>query len=222
MDYLSESDWDVSLSDSPSDSDDEDSDSSDEVSSDSYLEPHVQAEDDSGMTLFKVLHVLQAMDEVGIKLPAFLHAISWGNLECTQNDTVRAARAGLMTSAELPRILQYWWKPPRKKTSHKRRPNGAKQVMEDFAHQCMTTIIRKEMQLLSSIFRSSVGPDVTKEQLTSFDFGSMILSARTQAPILWIILSTIVCKKQVQKNPEKVLNLCFYFDEILYAKKNYR
>ena len=78
------------------------------------------------------------------------------------------------------------------------------------------------MQLLSSIFRSSVGPDVTKEQLTSFDFESMILSARTQAPILWIILSTIVCKKQVQKNPEKVLNLCFYFDEILYAKKNYR
>ncbi|KAG5645939.1 hypothetical protein DXG03_004729 [Asterophora parasitica] len=50
----------------------------------------------------KVAYVLCVMDSVGINLPIFLDALSWGDKGCILDGKIRYERTALMTSVELP------------------------------------------------------------------------------------------------------------------------
>jgi|SRR6266481_72265 len=76
-----------------------------------------------------IQHILTIMDGLGINLPIFLDALSWGDPECIQDAKIRYSRSALMNGKELPGILQCWWKPPRSSGSKKRWPRGARPVM---------------------------------------------------------------------------------------------
>lgn len=81
----------------------------------------------------RVHAVLQTMADVGLNLPLFLDAVSWGSDDCVQDARIRYARSSLMNSEELPGILRRWWKPPRSKLSGKSRTQAANVVVEAFA-----------------------------------------------------------------------------------------
>ncbi|KAI0308528.1 hypothetical protein OF83DRAFT_1018302, partial [Amylostereum chailletii] len=60
----------------------------------------------------RVKSVLTHMKTVGLDLPHFLNALSWGDPACTSDDTVRFTRTGLFMSEKFPQILRRWAKPP--------------------------------------------------------------------------------------------------------------
>ncbi|KAJ7718801.1 hypothetical protein B0H16DRAFT_1796874 [Mycena metata] len=61
----------------------------------------------------KVKTVLACMRTEGLNLPIFLDAVCWGDPKCIADATVRYARTALMTSEELPGILERCYNPPR-------------------------------------------------------------------------------------------------------------
>ncbi|GLB41759.1 hypothetical protein LshimejAT787_1003590 [Lyophyllum shimeji] len=183
-----ETDWDEESTDSSSDDEStppihDDFASFDQEPSDneSSMPDHAPGSPVDTRKLEKVRHVLDAMDQAGITLPAFLDAISWGDPACTQDHRVRAARSSLMKSEELPRIVRHWWQPP---TSHGKQATSAKEAMVDFSQQCLGTIISKEMRAAASLFASKAGEDVTRDHLTSFEFNTMIQALPRNIPAI--------------------------------------
>jgi len=90
------------------------------TASDSETEPELPSPPDaqeadettSLQTADKVRPVLHALETVGMDLPSFLDALSWGNPDCIKDPTIRISRTKLMKSNKLLRILRHWWKPP--------------------------------------------------------------------------------------------------------------
>lgn len=157
----------------------------------------------------KVQKVLFAMESVGINLPIFLDALSWGDAECIADSKIQYARSSLLMSAELPGILQRWWKPPRASGSRKARPRGARPTMEQFAISCVDNIVENEMEKLGPVFRSPVGEDVKEETLTEFHFQTFIDQVKELAPQMWSFLwnrsySLQQRNRNTRKVPEKV------------------
>ena len=128
------------------------------------------------------------MEDLKINLTIFLDALSWGDVACISNATVRYARTGLMKSEELPLILRHWWKPPRAPGSNNRRPLGATVVMENFAHECSTKVMDRELEKSAGLFKSPAGDDVTEEQLTGTVFNETIHEVKKKSPHLWSLL----------------------------------
>lgn len=194
------------------------SSSSNDPDSDEPVEPALSlpAIDDSAIfndssVLNKVHQVLNSMAAVGITLPEFLDAVSWGNAACIQDGLVRGARTNLMTSPELPRILRHWWNPPASQISRKQRSKGAKDIMEAFAQECLKHVLDTEMDSLSRLFRSPAGTDVTAKHLTSLTFTSMIETVQELAPTVWDVLFSVAVtssqsRRNRRKNPIKVSN----------------
>ncbi|KAK7043415.1 hypothetical protein R3P38DRAFT_3440329 [Favolaschia claudopus] len=152
----------------------------------------------------KVTKVLALMDGLGINLPIFLDALSWGDLECTSNAKIRYARSALLNSIELPAILRRWWRPPRPTTSKKARPKGAKPVMESFALECSLQVLELELEGLADLFKSPAGPDVTEEELVGTSFPILIAGAKKRAPNLWnLLMSLSRTSSQREQYPEK-------------------
>ncbi|KAJ7938842.1 hypothetical protein B0H13DRAFT_1496236, partial [Mycena leptocephala] len=108
--------------------------------------------------------ILALMDGIGINVPIFLDALSWGDAACTLDAKIRYERSALLNSTELPNILQRWWKPPRRPGSKKARPKGATAAMQNFAFNCSLQVLELELENLADIFKSPAGPDVTEEE----------------------------------------------------------
>ncbi|KAH7921722.1 hypothetical protein BV22DRAFT_1107053 [Leucogyrophana mollusca] len=120
------------------------------------------------------------MGSLGLSLPTFLYAISWGNQGCVSDSQVRAVRTALMNSKLLPRILQHWWKPPRSAASHKSRSKAARNVMEEFAERCLRDALERELAAVSEILRSS--DDMSEEFFTGTVFDVLIEEVQHLAP----------------------------------------
>jgi hypothetical protein len=156
-----------------------------------------------------IKHLLVVMDGMGINLPIFLDALSWGDPECIQDAKIWYARSALMNSKELPGILQRWWKPPRSSGSKKKRPRGAGPVMENFAAECTQSILNRELEAIATQLVSPAGEDIKEETLTSLIFEEMIIDMMAKAPTLWKLLRSMAYtseqqKRNTEKNPDKV------------------
>ncbi|KAJ7260768.1 hypothetical protein C8J57DRAFT_1072247 [Mycena rebaudengoi] len=207
---------DGSPSDSGSDSDDSDFDpsmdivesedeSDDQVDSDTALRKNLK----EGSLVDKVKAVLFVMDGMGINLPIFLDALSWGDTKCTLDPKIRFHRTSLLNSIELPLILSRWLRPPRPPKSKKARPKGAKNVMQDFAVQCTADILEKELESLATVFSSPAGQDITEKELTGTSMPGMASEVKTIAPRLWLFLMRLARSAEQQrrtpsKDPQKV------------------
>ncbi|KAJ7886060.1 hypothetical protein B0H13DRAFT_2235222 [Mycena leptocephala] len=130
--------------------------------------------------------------------------INWGDEECTQNAKIRVDRTQLLNSAELPGILQRWWKPPRSRSGKKKRPKGARAVMQNFAFDCSQQILEEEMEQLVKAFKSPAGDDVKEEHLTGISFPQMVARVKKIAPNLWVVLSRLArSQSQQERSPMK-------------------
>ncbi|KII93855.1 hypothetical protein PLICRDRAFT_102389 [Plicaturopsis crispa FD-325 SS-3] len=169
---------------------------------------------EGAMMAFKVNKVLLEIDAQGLDLPIFLDALSWGDPGCTsgREANIRYARSSLMHSTELPGILERWWKPPRSSKTKKRRPEGGKKSMEEFAASCVESMLQSEMAAVASPLKSPAGEDLTEETLTSISFSALGTEMKTRAPNLWRMLrgsaySAAQAKRNTTKNPDKVSKL---------------
>jgi hypothetical protein len=161
-----------------------------------------------GSLVERVVKVLDFMAGLGINLPIFLDALSWGDAACIFDAKVRYARTGLMKSKELPLILRQWWKPPRTPGSGNSRSAGATTVMEQFAQECTAKVMHRELEKLAALFKSPPGDDVAEEQLTGTSFNETINKVQKISPHLWSLLHGLAYREQQQENntrksPEK-------------------
>ncbi|KAJ7785521.1 hypothetical protein B0H14DRAFT_3584045 [Mycena olivaceomarginata] len=131
----------------------------------------------------KVKAVLAAVRTEGLNLPIFLDAVCWGDPQCIADATVRYARTSLMTSEELPGIIERCYNPPRPVGE---RPGGGRQVLFDFAVQCVSDAIDREMKISAPLFLSPP-EELSEEHLTSLDFEALKVQVQTSAPNLWLI-----------------------------------
>ena len=102
----------------------------------------------------KVKHVLQAMKEVGMDIPIFLDALSWGTDQCTQDGEIRYHRSALLQSKELPNILLQWWKAPISKGTKRARARAAAPAMEAFAATVSQSVLNREKRSRKIRFKS--------------------------------------------------------------------
>ncbi|KAJ7272390.1 hypothetical protein C8J57DRAFT_1599607 [Mycena rebaudengoi] len=152
----------------------------------------------------KIKAVLYAMDSVGINLPIFLDALSWGDADCIADGQIRFARSGLMSSAELPGILRRWWTPPRTGNSRQSRTKGGKDAMEKFAEECMQSIIERELDGIATTMSSPTGDDVDEEELTGTSFADLIDVVQKSAPHSWALVNRMAySQKQEERNTHK-------------------
>ncbi|GLB46007.1 hypothetical protein LshimejAT787_5400040 [Lyophyllum shimeji] len=156
----------------------------------------------------KVEYVLRVMDSIGINLPIFLDALSWGDEACTQNAKIRYERAAFMNSQELPKILRQWLKPERSPGSKKKRARGAAPTMKAFALECIEDLVDKELRQLAPHLASPAGEDVEPETLLSTGFAGMQQDVEASAPSCLRLLKKMACRKgqedNAKKGPEKV------------------
>ncbi|KAF8064098.1 hypothetical protein FPV67DRAFT_1420267 [Lyophyllum atratum] len=152
----------------------------------------------------KVTQTLHFMDSVGINLPIFLDALSWGDESCTQEGKVRYERAALMNSQELPGILRRWLKPPRTPGSKKKHPRGAAPTMKAFALDCVEEVVDRELELLAPHLKSPAGDDVQAETLTSTGFEGMQKDVEAAAPSCFRLFQKMASRRsQHIRNTEK-------------------
>ncbi|KAJ7904125.1 hypothetical protein B0H13DRAFT_2233915 [Mycena leptocephala] len=155
--------------------------------------------------LEKVKKVLAAMHDVGLPLPLFLDALSWGDTKCTADQACRYARTSLMVSDELPEILARWHKPPRAAGS---KPAGACPPLEEFALKTVCSCIDRGIKLSASLFLSPP-EDLSEEQLTSLNFDSFKTEVKSGNPMLWEVLrhaaySPLQKSRNKHKDPDMV------------------
>lgn len=157
----------------------------------------------------KVHKVLDYMNLLGINLPLFLDALSWGDSGCVRDERIKGARTALMGSTKLSGILKRWWKPPHTSVkSHKARAAGARATLKDFATSCLTEIFGEEMELIAKILHSS-GGDIKEKDFTDIDFEEIIEDVKEAAPNIWSLLRSAAYrprqeKRNTKKDPDKV------------------
>ncbi|KAJ7240932.1 hypothetical protein C8J57DRAFT_1527264 [Mycena rebaudengoi] len=161
---------------------------------------------EEGSLVDKVKVVLFVMDGIGINLPIFLDALSWGDTNCTLDPKIRFHRTSLLNSIELPLILSRWLRPPRPPKSKKVRPKGAKNVLQDFAVQCTADILEKELESLAMVFSSPAGQDIMEKELTGTSMPGMVCEVKAIAPRLWLFLMRLArSAEQQRRTPSKDL-----------------
>ena len=150
----------------------------------------------------KVKQVLTLMSTLGLTLPGFLHALSWGDADCIKDPQIRGARTVLMNSNELHTILQHWWKPPRSTVSHKSRSHAARCTMEAFASNCLHDVLDQELEDVARLMKTP--DDVSEEFYTSTKFAALAADTKTTAPVLWSLLhQSAYTERQVRRNSRK-------------------
>src|ERR1700720_1048317 len=178
----------------------------DEMESDSEAE---NSNDTSTELSEKVHKILDYINLLGMNLPLFLDALSWGDKGCIQDEKIKAARTALMENAQLSGILQRWWKPPHtSKKSHKARATGGRITMKNFATSCLAEIFGEEMKAVGRILHSS-GGDVTEKDFTDVDFDKIIEEVKAEAPTIWLTFRSVSYspkqeKRNTKKDPDKV------------------
>jgi hypothetical protein len=156
----------------------------------------------------KVQKVLHYMNLLGISLPLFLDALSWGDKGCVQDEQVKSAWTALMGSPKLPGILKHWWKPPHTSTrSHKARAAGARTVMNNFVTFCINETVTREMEAIVNVLHSSGG--VTEKDFTDVKFDKIMEEVKHEAPNLWSLLwSAAYTPKQEKTKQKSILTRC--------------
>jgi len=152
----------------------------------------------------KVKYVLQAMKTVGLDVPIFLDALSWGTEECTRDGEIRYQRSALLQSKELSGILLHWWKAPKQS-----RVKAAAPAMEAFAATCSQAIFHRELKGVADVMLSPVGKNIEEDTLTGVNFKEIIHQMAVWAPTLWTTLWNLAYtpeqqKRNTSKNPDKV------------------
>ncbi|RDB26990.1 hypothetical protein Hypma_005135 [Hypsizygus marmoreus] len=223
-------------SDGPLDSDSESSSMDDEDSQEllEFEEEENEEEDlgedmgagqtaGAGNMVDKVLHVLHLMAALGMDVPSFLDALSWGDDACIKNPTIRTARTKLLKSDALPGILRRWWNPP--SPSQSRRPSGGRDKMESFVTETFTSVVDSELEALAPLFTSPTGDDISEEELTSVVFSETSLLAHQHAPNLCSLLHDLAYtptqrKKNAHKDPQKIELITL--STLSYARNHHR
>ncbi|KAK7031814.1 hypothetical protein R3P38DRAFT_2522165 [Favolaschia claudopus] len=183
---------------------------------------HLRAKLQPGQLISKVLAVLNTLTAQGLDLPIFLDALSWGDQDCISNKTVQYARTSLMTSEELPQILERWYRPPRHQSGGQR-PEGGRRTLLDFSFTTIADIVDQEMKILAPLFLSPP-ENLSEEHLTDLDFESLKGEIQGSAPILWNILrraaSTEVRYQHKNKNPDMII--LHMISQAQYSRSNRR
>ncbi|KIJ10153.1 hypothetical protein PAXINDRAFT_164295 [Paxillus involutus ATCC 200175] len=155
--------------------------------------------------LIRQLHVKEALSFLSSKalsLSKFIYYVSWGHPACVADSQIRAAQTVLMHSAELPLILQNWWKPPRSASSHKSHTKAARLIMEEFAAKCLREVLDRELEDISDVLRND--DDMSEEFFTSTAFDELAREFRTLGPNLWALLRRFTyTEKQERRNKSK-------------------
>jgi hypothetical protein len=157
--------------------------------------------------LCKVKKVLCCFQEEGLNLAIFLDALSWGSKACISDNQVRYELTILLSSKELPLILQRWWQPP------DGRAEAAHNVIKDFALEVVGSLINNEMKNNAPCMTFDPPPlDLSLEALTSIDLEALasFLESDAGAPNLWNILQQAGWSpKQAARNKHKTpKNVC--------------
>ncbi|KAE9388052.1 hypothetical protein BT96DRAFT_1004548 [Gymnopus androsaceus JB14] len=133
----------------------------------------------------------------------------WGSKEYVSDPQIRGARTALLSSHCLPGILRKWWRPPHQ--AHKTVGQGASVVMAEFAWECLSETLLREMKAVSELLKSPPGPaELTEEALTSLSFEEIIPAVMELAPDLWQLLRSLGYSvqqehKNTRKNPDKII-----------------
>jgi hypothetical protein len=173
---------------------------------------HAKASLKEADILGKVRVVLKCMQDVGLPLPIFLDALSWGTPECIADRTCSYARTSLMVSDELLGILERWHKPPRSSGS---KPAGGRRPLEHFAVKTVCSSIDRGMKLSAPLFLSPP-EDFSEEHLTSIHFGLFKSEVKTGNPVLWEVLrhaaySPLQESRNKHKDPDMVIQIPNYW-----------
>lgn len=150
----------------------------------------------------KSLLVLDYMKNIGIDLPVFLDVVSWGDEESTANNRFRYERNALMTSIQLPCILERWADPPGENIGEGK---IRKQVFRDFVLKQVRKWIRKEMRRIKKAMSPPDDP-FSKENISHVDLRGLIEYLRSEdgAPTLFYILRCAGwSEKQAARNTHK-------------------
>ncbi len=134
----------------------------------------------------KVQNVILYMQSLGLDLPTFLDAISWGSHACTLDGDIKAARTLLMNSRQLKNILQRWWEPP----TYVSQDWKASKVMAGFMQDSLRNLLSRQLESLVEFFRPPARVDITEEVLTSIDFAQLWGKIEEHAPNLWKLLQS--------------------------------
>ncbi|KAF8834717.1 hypothetical protein BDN67DRAFT_1045159 [Paxillus ammoniavirescens] len=204
--------WRVLLERDDSD-DDPDTESDSDISSRSTIpEANSDCEDSepslsdvpANDTTSHVKEALTFLSSKGLSLSKFIYYVSWGHPACVADSQIRAARTALMHSAELPLILQNWWKPPHSALSRKSRTKAARLIMEEFAAKCLREVLDRELEDISDVLRSD--DDMSEEFFTSTAFDKLAREFRMLGPNLWALLRrSAYTEKQERRNKSKDL-----------------
>ena len=126
----------------------------------------------------RVLAVLKCIDEVGLDLPIFLDALSWGCDAVTEDSVAKYQRGLLMNSVELPQILDQW-----------ERSRSAHPVLVAHSLNLVNRLVEKEMSAVVDHLRCA-SKDLTEENLVSITEGEMVSRLKPAAPTLWKLLKS--------------------------------
>ena len=150
----------------------------------------------------KVQAVCKLLTDLDLNIGDFLHALSWGDPECTADDVVRYHRTALFQNDLLLHTLQNWNNPP---YLHNHRGTA---ILKTFAVECVTEVVQEEMKTISEVFQP--GPDpLSLASLTSFNFSETATRLKNDAPVLWHVLKKVgwsvrQARQNTHKTPENV------------------
>ncbi|KAF8153869.1 hypothetical protein B0H34DRAFT_753337 [Crassisporium funariophilum] len=172
----------------------------------------------------KIRQVLDCISFHGLDLPLFLDAISWGYPECHSDRKIQYARTSLLASEELPGILRRWYKPPRRLIEGKgRRPAGARATLHEFALECVTNSIDREMTASAPHFLSPA-KELTEALLLDVDFTKFQIQVQSHAPTLWKVINhaSSTSKQTQHANKDPSLTTLSCIAQMQYSRSHHR
>ncbi|KAH9918160.1 uncharacterized protein B0H18DRAFT_883006 [Fomitopsis serialis] len=184
---------------------------------------NTSAQDQDGICA-SVLRILDAIKEEKMTMAQFLDAYSWGNQACVTNNRIRQSRTRFLQSPTLPVLLKRWRKPPRQKTSKKKRPEGAEETLNRFALETMKETAETELGNVEALVKSS-DDLLTKADLTAIHISQLQADMQKSAPTIWMLLEGIATsdvqrKRGTQKDNSKASCIIMLIISILAYCRN--
>jgi hypothetical protein len=151
--------------------------------------------------------VLKHLKEKQLNLAVLLEAVFWGCEELVDDSEARWARTVLLSSEQLPSILQRWYKPPAKHNKSHNRGQGARSVMAAWADHNVISRMDKELHQLTKFYRP---PEdfLTESFLLSIKFKDIVTKFMHDAPTTWnIFRRSVFSRRQEKRNSSKIPDL---------------